>query len=193
MTEQNKLLAESLKKIAGLLEDLPEATSSTDGSADSIHVESRLDDIVTLIQQLTLKIDGIISTISNVQSQVMSLRSSIRALENNKQPTTKKPTKKDSYLPEEPKEAEPPSRPEEEAPEEETIVDDEVQSSSTKMDSSDESSGDTEEIRKELGSIEREITDLQFQHQSGFVEDDEYKKDLERLKKAREELLTKIK
>ena len=188
MTEQNKLLAESLKKIAGLLEDSPEVTSSTNGSGDSIHVESRLDDIVTLIHQLTLKIDGIISTISNVQSQVMSLRSSLRALENNKPSSTKEPLKKDSIIPEEPKEVESPSE-----PEEETIVDEEDQSSSTEMDFSDELSGDTEEIRKELGSIERKITDLQFQHQSGFVEDDEYKKDLERLKKQREELLTKIK
>ena len=47
-------------------------------------------------------------------------------------------------------------------------------------------------VKNKLGDIERQITDLEFQFKSGFVEEDEYKSQMSSLSKQREEILKKI-
>jgi len=50
----------------------------------------------------------------------------------------------------------------------------------------------TQQIRDELEEVKQQISDLQFQHRSGFLGDEEYRRQLQPLKEKREELRGKL-
>ena len=197
MSEKNKELAETLRKLADVIESPPATSTPSEApKSDAIEqLEIRLEDILNLIQQLSLKVDGIITSLSGVQSQVLTLRSTIRSGQRNESSSTREETAVDKPLAKKPKE-EPQKQeesPEPEAQSEESKDDappdvspeEEVQESSL-------SPEEEETLKNNLSEIERQITDLKFQNESGFVDEDEFKQKLDDLNKQRDELLDKI-
>ena len=197
MSEKNKELAETLRKLADVIESPPATSTPSEAlKSDAIEqLEIRLEDILNLIQQLSLKVDGIITSLSGVQSQVLTLRSTIRSGQRNESSSTREETAVDKPFAKKPKE-EPKKQeesPEPEAQSEESKDDappdvspeEEVQESSL-------SPEEEETLKNNLSEIERQITDLKFQNESGFVDEDEFKQKLDDLNKQRDELLDKI-
>jgi len=50
----------------------------------------------------------------------------------------------------------------------------------------------TQQLRDELEEIKQQISDLQFQHRSGFIGDEEYRQQLQSLEERRKELRGKL-
>ena len=204
MSESNKVLADALHKLAEVIEKSPSSSSSNMENGVTVdtvqQLEIRLEDILNLIQQLTLKVDGIITSLSGVQSQVLTLRSTIRSSQRKTSsvsstsspqpkvvPEAEKIKQSKSVIaigPQEVKEASSEPIPEDISTEETTESEQKIMSTLSEEEIS--------KIKADLGDIEREITDLEFQKNSGFVDEDEYSNSIAELNKNRDELLKKI-
>ncbi|MHA1840095.1 MAG: hypothetical protein ACTSYO_09105 [Candidatus Ranarchaeia archaeon] len=214
MSELNKKLAETLRKLADVLESQIQqvgSDASTTINEESIQqFEIRLDDMVNLVQQLSLKIDSIITSLSGLQSQILTLRSTIKRTKPDASSKIvskpvgegKEETKKEIEKPE--PDAKPESSQTDEGQDAKTEVEEEQdeQSSAEKKEESEQTETESKEsdltgeenesIKDQLVDIERRITDLTFQHDSGFVDDSEYEEQLKDLEKQRDDLLNKV-
>ena len=204
MSESNKVLADALHKLAEVIEKSPSSSASTMGNGVTVdtiqQLEIRIEDILNLIQQLTLKVDGITTSLSGVQSQVLTLRSTIRSSQRTNSPVSSTSSPNSEVVPE--AETIPPSQPviaigpqdikeTSSEPISEDVSTEEAKESEQKI-TSTLSEEELSQIKVDLGNIERQITDLNFQKESGFVDDDEYSNNLAELNKNRDELLKKI-